>query len=70
MTELVLKIDDHLASQLSMIAEKHYNGDQNAALSDALLLLLLQPIRQDRRKLAKLIDEIRYQTSVIGGVTE
>lgn len=70
MTELVLKIDDQLASRLSMVAQEHYDGDQNAAVSDALLLLFLQPIRKDHRRLAMLIDEIRSQVKAAGGVTE
>ncbi len=49
MAELVLRIDEQLASRLSLVAREHYDGDQNAAISDALLLLFLQPIRKDRR---------------------
>ncbi len=43
MTELVFKVDDNLASRFSNIVKEKYNGDQNAALTDALLLLFLQP---------------------------
>lgn len=43
MTELIFKVDDNLASRFSKVAEEKYNGDQNAALSDALPLLFLQP---------------------------
>jgi len=70
MAELVLKVDDNLASRLSKVAREHYNGDQSAAVSDALLLFFLQPIRKDRRQLAHLIDEIRAQVHAAGGVTE
>lgn len=70
MTEMALKIEDHLAARLSKVAHEHYDGDQNAVVSDALLLLFLQPIRKDRRRLARLIDEIRDQVQAAGGVTE
>jgi hypothetical protein len=70
MAELVLKLDDQLATRLSTTAQEQYNGDQNAIVSDALRLLFLQPIRRDRRRLAHLIDEIRAQVQAAGGVTE
>jgi hypothetical protein len=70
MTELIFKVDDNLASRFSSVAKERYNGDKNAALSDAFLLLFLQPIRSDRRRLAGLIDEIRAQVRVAGGITE
>lgn len=70
MTELVLKVDDQIASHLSKIAQEEYGGDQNAVISDALLQLFLQPIRKDRRELAKLIYEIRTQVHSVGGVTD
>lgn len=70
MTELVLTIDDHVASRLSKIAHEEYNGDQNAVISDALLLLFLQPIPKARREMAKLIYEIRTQVQAAGGITE
>lgn len=67
MTELVLKIDDHIASRLSKIAEDEYNGDKNAVVADALLLLFLQSTPKERRELAKLIYEIRTQVQAAGG---
>lgn len=70
MSELVLKLDDQLASRLSIIAQEHYDGDQNAVVTDALRLLFLQPIRKDRRKIAHLIDEVRAEVQAAGGVTE
>lgn len=70
MAELVLKLDDQLASRLSLLAQEHYDGDQNAVISDALRLLFLQPIRKDRRRLARLIDEIRAEVRAAGGVAE
>lgn len=70
MTKLVLKLDDGLASQLNSLAEKPYKGDENAVVSDALLLLFLQPIRKDRRQLARLIYDIRAQMQAAGGVTD
>jgi hypothetical protein len=70
MAELVLKIDDGIASRLSKLAHENYDGDQNAAVSDALLLLFFQPIRKERRQLARLIDEICGQVKAAGGVTE
>ncbi|MCI0690673.1 hypothetical protein L0337_01555 [candidate division KSB1 bacterium] len=70
MAELVLKIDDGVASRLSKIAHENYDGDQNAVISDALSLLFLQPIRKERRQLARLIDEIRGQVEAAGGITE
>jgi hypothetical protein len=42
MTELVFQIDDNLASRFSNFVKEKYNGDQNAAISGALLLLFLQ----------------------------
>jgi hypothetical protein len=55
MTELVFKVDDNLASRFSDFAKEKYDGDQNAALSEALLLLFLQPVgmraRTQKRKL-------------------
>jgi len=57
-------------SRLSKVAHEHYDDDQSAAISDALLLLFLQPIRKDRRRLARLIYEIREQVQAAGGVTE
>lgn len=70
MTELVLKNDDHVASRLSKIAHEEYNGDQNAVVSDTLLMLFLQPIPKARREMVKLIYEIRTQVQAAGGVTE
>jgi predicted transcriptional regulator len=70
MAELVLKLDDHLATRLSMIAQEQYDGDPNAVVSDALRLLFLQPIQKDRRKIAQLIDDIRVEVQAAGGVTE
>lgn len=70
MAELVLKLEDHLVSHLSKMAQEYYDGDQNAVINDALLLLFLQPIRKDRRRLARLIHEIRDQVQASGGVTE
>ncbi len=70
MAEMALKIEDHLAARLSKVAQEYYDGDQNAVVSDALLLLFLQPIRKDRRRLARLIDEVRGQVQAAGGVTE
>jgi len=70
MSELVLKLDDQLATRLSILAQEHYDGDPNAVVSDALRLLFLQPIRKDRRKIVRLIDEIRAQVQAAGGVTE
>jgi hypothetical protein len=70
MAEMALKIEDHLAVRLSKVAREYYDGDQSAAIADALVLLFLQPIRKDRRRLARLIDEIRDQVHAAGGVTE
>ena len=70
MSELVLKLDDQIATRLSMVAQEQYDGDQNAVVTDALRLLFLQPIRKDRRKIAQLIDEIRAEVQAAGGVTE
>ena len=70
MSELVLRLDDQLATRLSVVAQEHYGGDPNAVVSDALRLLFLQPIRKDRRKIAHLIDEMRSQVQAAGGVTE
>lgn len=70
MTELVLQIDEHIAHHLSKIAKEEYDGDQNAVVVDALLLLFLQSIPKERRELAKLIYEIRNQVQSAGGVTE
>lgn len=70
MAELVLNIDDSVVSRLSKVVHENYDGDQNAAVSDALLLLFFQPIRKERRRLARLIDEIRGQVKAAGGVTE
>ena len=70
MSELVLRLDDQLATRLSIIAQEQYDGDPNAVISDALRLLFLQPIRKDRRKIARLIDEMRAQVQAAGGVTE
>lgn len=70
MPEFVLKLDDQLATRLSIVAQEHYNGDPNAVVSDALRLLFLQPIRKGRRKIARLIDEIRTEVQAAGGVTE
>jgi len=70
MTELIFKVDDNLASRFSSVAKERYNGDKNAAMSDAFLLLFLQPIRNDRRRLAGLIDEIRAQVRDASGITE
>jgi len=70
MTEIVIKIDDQIASRLSKIAEEEYAGDRNAVVSDALLLLFLQPIPGNRREIAKLIYEIRTQVQSAGGITE
>lgn len=70
MAELTLKLDDQLAARLHSLAREHYNGDQDAVITDALRLLFLQPIRKDRRRLAQLIDEIRAEVQAAGGVTE
>jgi hypothetical protein len=70
MAELALKIEDYLVSRLSKVAKEQYDGDQNAAIADALLLLFLQPIRKDRRRLARLVYELREQVQAAGGVTE
>ena len=70
MSELVLKLDDQLATRLSVIAREHYDGDTNAVVSDALRLLFLQPIQKDRRKIAHLIDEIRAEVQAAGGVAD
>lgn len=70
MSEFVVRIDDHLASHLSRVASEQYNGDQDAAISAALLLLFLQPIQPGRRKLARLIFEMREQAKAGGGVSE
>ncbi len=70
MAELILKLDEELAIRLSTLAQEQYNGDPNAVVSDALRLLFLQPIRKDRRRLARLIDEMRAQVQAAGGATE
>ena len=70
MSEFVVRIDDQLASHLSRIAHERYNGDQDAAITDALMLLFLQPIQPERRRLAQLIYEVRKQVQPAGGVTE
>ena len=70
MSEFTVRIDDLLASHLSRIAQERYAGDHNAAISEALLLLFLQPIQPERRRLAKLIFETRQQVRAAGGVTE
>lgn len=70
MSELVLRLDDQLATRLSSIAQEQYDGDPNAVVSDALRLLFLQPIRKDRRKIARIIDEIRAEVQAAGGVPE
>jgi len=70
MAELVLRLDDQLAMRLSIVAQEQYDGDPNAVVSDALRLLFLQPLRKDRRKIARLIDEIRAEVQAAGGVTE
>ncbi len=72
MSEIVMKLDDQLATRLSIVAQEHYDGDPNAvgAIGAMLRLLLLQPIRKDRRKIARLIDEIRAEVQAAGGVAE
>jgi hypothetical protein len=70
MSELVIRLDDQLASRLSEVVSEHYNGDQNSAVADALLFFFLQPIRKDRRRLARLIYEMREQVQAAGGVAE
>lgn len=70
MSELVIRLDEQLALQLSEIASHDYNGDQSAAISDALLLFFLQPLRKDRRRVAKLIFEMREQVQKAGGVSD
>jgi hypothetical protein len=70
MAELALKIEDYLFSRLSKVANEQYDGDQNAVIADALLLLFLQPIRKDRRRLARLVYELREQVQAAGGVAE
>jgi hypothetical protein len=70
MSEFVVRINDELASRLSRVASERYNGDYNAAISDALLLLFLQPIRPERRRLAQVIYEMREQAKAAGGVSE
>lgn len=70
MAELVLKLEDQLATRLSRVAQEQYDGDQNAVVSDALRLLFLQPIRKDRRNMARLIDDIRAQVQAGGGVAD
>ena len=70
MSEFVVRLDEQLASRLSTVVSQYYNGDQNAAIADALLLFFLQPIRQDRRRLARLIYEMREQVQAAGGVSE
>lgn len=70
MSEFVVRIDDQLASHLSRVAQERYNGDQDAAITDALMLLFLQPVQPERRRLAQLIYEIREQVQAAGGVTE
>lgn len=57
-------------ARLSKVAHEHYDDDRDAAISDALLLMFLQPIRKDRRRLARLIYGIREQVQVAGGVAE
>ncbi len=68
--ELTLKLDDQLATRLSSVAREHYEGDPNVVVSDALCLLFLQPIRKERRRVAKVIDEIRTHAQAAGGITE
>ncbi len=70
MSEFVVRIDDQLVSRLKRIASTHYNGDENAVISDALLLLFLQPIQPQHQRLAKLIYEVREQAQSAGGVAE
>lgn len=70
MSELVIRLDEQLASQLSQIASHDYNGDQSAAISDALLLFFLQPLRKDRRRVARLIYEMREQVQKAGGISD
>jgi hypothetical protein len=70
MAELALQIEDHLVSRLSTVVKEQYDGDQNAAITDALLLLFLQPIPKDRRRLARLVYELREQVQAAGDVTE
>ena len=70
MSEFVVRIDDRLASYLSRIAMERYDGDQNAAISEALLLFFLQPIQKNRRRIAQLIFELREQSRSAGGVTD
>ena len=70
MSELVVRIDDQLASRLSEVVSEDYNGDQNAAVADALLFFFLQPIHRDRRRLARLIYQMREHVRAAGGVAE
>lgn len=70
MSELVIRLDEQLAAQLSELASHNYNGDQNAAISDALLLFFLQPLRKDRRRIARRIYEMREHAQKSGGVSE
>jgi hypothetical protein len=70
MSKFVVRIDDQLALRLKRIALEQYDGDENAVISDALLLLFLQPIKPVRRRLAKLIYEVREQVQAAGGVAE
>jgi hypothetical protein len=55
---------------LSAKGKKHYDRNPNTVVTNALRLLFLQPIRQDRRKIALLIDEIRAEVKAAGGVAE
>ncbi len=70
MTKLVLKLDDNLALHLSCLAQEQYDGDENAVISDALLLLFLQPLHKERRQLARLIYDMRDQVQSTGGISE
>lgn len=70
MTKKVLQLDDQIASHLNYVAKKQYGGDENAVISDALLLMFLQPIHKNRRQLARLIYDLRDQVQSVGGVSE
>ncbi len=70
MSEIVIQLDDQLASRLSRVASEEFNGDKSAVISEALLLLFLQPIAPKRRKLAQSIYELREQARNSGGVSD
>jgi hypothetical protein len=69
MTELTLKVDDHIASKFKQISMQKFHGDETLAFESAVKHLLSME-EQEMIRLEQIVDQIQDEIETAGGITD